>query len=138
MKLSPSSEIILKPTKSKVYFRLISILYFLTVALIVYSSLFSLIKLALIAVLSVYMIPEFINKNPSNFIIEMIYRNKEWYITTKNGITEDCDELRIIIHNTLFQLIQISILDKRKLFILFNDQISEHQLRQLHHISSNE
>ncbi|KTD50986.1 Uncharacterised protein [Legionella quateirensis] len=137
MKLSLLSEIILKPAKSKVYFRLILVLYLLTVALISYSSVFILIKLVLITALTVCMRLEFKNQNPCFFIDEMSYRNKQWFVTMRNGSTQDCDNLRIIVHNTVFHLLQLCTPDKKKLLVLFNDQLSDHQVRQLHLLSSN-
>ncbi|WP_203162714.1 hypothetical protein [Legionella bononiensis] len=80
---------------------------------------------------------EFKNQNPCHFIDEMSYRNKQWFVAMRNGATHDCDDLRIIVHNTIFHLIQLSILDKKKLLVLFNDQIPDNQVRQLHLISSN-
>ena len=137
MKLSLLSEITLKPAKSKVYFRLILVLYLLTVALISYSSVFIGLKLVLIIMITVCMRLEFKNQNPCYFIEEMSYRNKQWFVAMRNGATQDCEDLRIIVHNTLFHLIQLTMQDTQKLLVLFNDQISGHQLRQLHLLSSN-
>lgn len=38
----------------------------------------------------------------------------------------------ILIHNPLFQLIRVSDQEKRKIIILFNDQVPNDQLRLLH------
>ncbi|HEM0318198.1 TPA: lpg1578 family Dot/Icm T4SS effector, partial [Legionella pneumophila] len=49
-----------------------------------------------------------------------------------DGTTHHYDKLKILIHNTLFQVIQLSSDKKNQMLILFNDQIPTDQLRLLH------
>ncbi|MCL9685571.1 hypothetical protein [Legionella maioricensis] len=49
-----------------------------------------------------------------------------------NDMTIHYDEARILIHNPLFQLIELSFLKRKKLVLLFNDQLTITQLRLLH------
>ena len=49
-----------------------------------------------------------------------------------NGSMQHYDEAHIRIHNILFQLIELSHSNRKKLLILFNDQIPKTELRLLH------
>lgn len=130
------SEITLNPRKSRVYFRVIVVVYLFTVALIACSSVFNPVKMVLIALVTVFIWPELRNQNPCYFISEMAYRNKKWQLTCNNGTVQEWEQLTILFNNPVFQLIRMTINNQTKLITLFNDQISEVQLRQLHLLSS--
>lgn len=87
--------------------------------------------------LSLYISADLLHQKPCSTITEINYRNKEWRLITKEGESLHCEEAKIIIHNTLFQLIQFSMFKKNKLLILFNDQIPDEQLRQIHLLITN-
>lgn len=60
------------------------------------------------------------------------HQSNQWSIIDNEGIELFYNELVILIHNPLFQLLKLSINKKNKLVILFNDQLPNHQLRLLH------
>ncbi|USQ12614.1 hypothetical protein J2N86_07765 [Legionella lytica] len=49
-----------------------------------------------------------------------------------NNEQQDYQDAQVLLHNVLFQLIQFTDLTQKKHVILFMDQISENQFRQLH------
>lgn len=126
-----SSEIILKPGKSRVYFRLLTVIYLFTLLLLLYSSLHSAIKIVLVFFFSRQLWLESFERTPCPHLEELIYRNNQWIFVTKNDENENYDALKIIVQNPLFQLIQCSVSEKNKLIVLSNDQIPNQQLRLL-------
>jgi len=130
--LSPLSEILIKPEKSRTYFRLILILYLFTYFLIIKSSLYILIKLILIIAITVQMRTQLKLQNPCSSIKELNFGNNKWTIIDQKNRCQSFDSAQILIHNHLFQLVKLTNQNKRKLLILFNDQLPTQQLRFLH------
>lgn len=127
-----SSEIIIKPGKSKVYLRFIIVLYFFSIALICYSSIYCIIKLTLTLIILTQFWSDFNHQSPCSAIQEIRGDRQKWIVLMNNGSNLLYDDASILIHNTLFQLIELSNLKTRKLLVLFNDQIPVRQLRLLH------
>jgi len=127
-----SSEIIIKPGKSRVYLRFVLVLYFFSIALICYSSIYLVIKLTFTFIILIKLYFDFTHQSPCPTILEIREGKQKWILLMNNGSSFDYDEASILIHNTLFQLIELSCLKKKKLLILFNDQIPIRQLRLLH------
>lgn len=100
--------------------------------LLFYSSLPLVVQAVLILFLGRQLWHEYFHQNPCSGIAELIYQNKQWTLIYGNGQRVPCDEIKIVIQNNLFQLIQCSSPQKNKLIILFNDQIPDDQLRLLH------
>ncbi len=90
------------------------------------------IKIVLILFLGWQLWIEYRHQNPCSAVAEFIYRNNQWFLIANNGESEICNDIKIVIHNTLFQLIHCSMPKKNKILILFNDQIPDHQLALLH------
>ncbi|AMP89774.1 TPA: hypothetical protein F7Z80_02000 [Legionella pneumophila] len=133
LKLYHSSETVINPGKSKVYLRLITILYLCTIALILYSSLPVLIEGALTFLIIIQFKNDVTNQSVCQRIKEIKYlQNHTWLLETIDGTVHHYDELRILVHNMLFQVIRLSSDKKNQLLILFNDQIPSYQLRLLH------
>ncbi|HAT8179175.1 TPA: hypothetical protein JA361_06790 [Legionella pneumophila] len=133
LKLYHSSETAINPGKSKVYLRLIVILYLCTIALVLYSSLPVLIESALIFLIIIQFKNDVTNQSVCHRIKEIKYmQNHTWSLEMIDGTAYHYDKLKILIHNMLFQVIQLSSDKKNQLLILFNDQIPSYQLRLLH------
>lgn len=76
---------------------------------------------------------DIINQSACYKIREIQYRqNNKWLLKAVDGTTYNYDELKILIHNLLFQVMKFSSGKKNQLLILFNDQIPSYQLRLLH------
>jgi hypothetical protein len=132
LKLLPSSELIIKPGKSRIYFRLILILYLLTSILIIHSSLYFWIKFILFAFILIQLRLDYISQAPRTELKELKYQKKQWILVFKNEETQSYEQAQILIHNMFFQLIKLSSPNINKLLILFNDQIPTIQMRLLH------
>lgn len=78
------------------------------------------------------MYTDYNQKNPCFKVQEFRLQNSIWQLEFKNGQVIDYDEMDILIHNVLFQLIQLTHTKKNTHLILFNDQIPKEQLRILH------
>ena len=144
MKLSPLSEIIIKPIKSPTYLRLIMVLYVLTGCLILYYSLYEFVKILLFIFLSLRLISDCIHQQPTPEILELHCYNGIWLLLTADSNELRYKKMNILIYNSFFQCIQFSHLEKpdekfffkkNQFIILFNDQIPESQLRHLHLLS---
>lgn len=127
-----SSELIVELGTSKIYCRLALVSYLFSIALIIHSSLFLLIKLLLITVILIQYGSDCVIKKPYAKINALGYSLKKWIVIMNNEQQLNYDEATILIHNILFQLIKLSSGNKNKLLILFNDQIPNEQLRLLH------
>lgn len=133
LKLYHSLETVIKPGKSKVYLRLIAILYLCTIGLILYSSLPVLIEGVLIFLIVIQFKNDVTYQSVCQKVKEIkCLQNHTWSLETIDGTTHHYDELKILIHNMLFQVIQLSSDKKNQMLILFNDQIPTDQLRLLH------
>lgn len=128
----PLSEIIIKPGKSKSYLRLILFIYFLTVGLVIYSAVYLLVKLILIFFIIMSLKFDWINKSPDNGIQAIQFIGNEWILSLNNGKDQRYNEVQILIHNILFQLLQFTHSKKKRFIILFHDQVPKSQLRILH------
>lgn len=67
-----------------------------------------------------------------NGIKEIQFRTNKWILILNNNESQDYQEAQVLLHNVLFQLIQFTHLKQKKYVVLFIDQISENQFRQLH------
>ena len=176
-----SSETVIKPGRSQVYLRLIWVLYLITVFLIFYSPTYVLIKLVFL-MLSCYWLAYYLKMMPTDDIIELRLTVSQWVLIARDGQLIQYEQGGVLIHNPLFQLIQLtkdqpyektpplnprgedrgaydkyprpydgprgqatgtrknliksSKDGKKKLLVLFNDQVTPDQLRLLHVYSS--
>lgn len=126
-----SLELIVNPGRSATYRRMLVIIYLLTAALIIYSSLYTLIKVCLLVFFAVQFNSYFRKAKPHPKLYEIKHVQNQWIITLNDQV-HICEEVAILIHNILFQVLQCSSSKKNKIIILFNDQLSNHQLRLLH------
>lgn len=132
MKLPYLSEIIIKPEKSITYFRFILIVSVFTLTQVLYCSMNILFKLPLCFLIMFQMIHDFREMSPCSNIYKIHWRNKQWALINRNGSIRLYPELKILIHNMIFQVIQLSDYKKNKIVIIFNDQIPISQLKILH------
>ena len=130
--MSLSSELIIKPGKSKVYLRLVILLYVLSTLLIIQSSLYLVFKLVLILLILNQLRFDWIHQSACKEIVEIKCGKNEWILVLDDGSTIQYATVHIIIHNILFQVIEFTPSKRKKWLILFNDQIPKTQLRLLH------
>lgn len=126
------SEIVIKPGDSKLYLRLVLILYFLTILLVIFTSLFWMIKLILTGIIAVLLRIDWTNRRPDNGVKEIRFVAGKWLLYLNNDKKLHYKEAQILIHNPLFQLIQFTHLKHKRLIVLFHDQIPDEQWRILH------
>lgn len=104
----------------------------LTTGLIFYSALYLAVKFILLGFIFAVVRSDWLNKKPRNGIKEIQFRTNKWILLLNNDESQDYQEAQVLLHNVLFQLIQFTDLTQKKHVILFIDQISENQFRQLH------
>lgn len=124
------------------------VLIFFSLVALSQSSLFWGVKLFLAGCCLLLGMNTYQNKKPYPKLHAIQYAQQHWTFLLKNtdessgdNIKVSCEtmhdevlysEIKILIHNMLFQLIQFSNSDKKKIFILFNDQLDARELRLLH------
>lgn len=96
------------------------------------SSLNIYVKAILISLILCQFYKDLIYQSPCTTIKELKLTSNEWILKMQNGSMQHYDKSRILIHNVLFQLIQLSTPQKNKILILFNDQVPSEQLRIIH------
>jgi len=133
----PSLELIVNPGRSKIWRRLLIIIYLLTAAFVFYSSFCLPIKLALLIFIAVHFKGYWYQQKPYPELYEIKLTQQQWIITMDDGHRYEYNDAVILIHNMLFQVLKFSTSKKNKILILFNDQLSKHQLRLLHLKTSN-
>lgn len=131
-KLSVSSEITIKPEKSKIYLRFVLVIYILSISLLSYSSLYLVIKCSLIFLILIQLRFDLIHQSPCSTLQQIRCGTNEWILVMNNDSTKHYDGASVLIHNMLFQLIELSHSNKKKFILLFNDQLTGSQLRLLH------
>lgn len=72
------------------------------------------------------------NKKPTNAPTEISFINGEWVLLMNKGSKQSYTEARILLHNELFQLLQLTNAHQKRIIVLFQDQVSTNQLRLLH------
>lgn len=130
--MSLLSEIIIEPGTSKVYLRLILVVYLITATLILYSSIYLSIKLILLGLIFILLNFDWVNQCPCSSIKKIQFIGNKWIVEMRDGKEESYTQAIILIHNPLFQLIEFVNPRQKKQIVLFLDQITNHQLRQLH------
>ncbi|WP_058534989.1 hypothetical protein [Legionella saoudiensis] len=130
--MSHLSEINIKLGASEIYFRLLLVVTLLTAGLIFYSGLYLAIKLILLGFLLKALRVDWLNKKTRNGIKEIQFRTNKWILVLSNNQSQEYQHAQVLVHNVLFQLIQFTHIKQKKYVVLFIDQISENQLRQLH------
>lgn len=130
--MSQLSEINIKLGASEIYFRLVLVVCFLTTGLIFYSAVHLVVKLILLGFIVAVLRLDWLHKKPRNGVKEIQFRANKWILVLNNNESQDYLEAQILLHNVLFHLIQFTHLKQKRHVILFIDQISEHQFRQLH------
>ena len=113
------------------YWRLVLVAYILTIALVIYSYVFFSIKVIIISVLSMLLCFEWNNKKKANRIREIQFIGSAWRIMTDSDTLQLYNEAHILISNPLFQLIQFINIKQKKVVVLFQDQLTERELRLL-------
>ncbi len=127
-----SSKIILELGESKLYLRFILVIYLFSLLLVIYSSLYLLVKLGLIYVIATSLKYDWQNKKPRNKIKKIEFIDKQWILSSNNEVKQHFLEAKILIHNVLFQLIQFANNQEKKQIVLFQDQLTSNELRLLH------
>ncbi|WP_407658988.1 hypothetical protein [Legionella lytica] len=100
--------------------------------MIFYSALYFSVKLILTGFILAMLRLDWLHKQPRNGIKEIQFRANKWTLILNNNEQQDYQDAQVLLHNVLFQLIQFTDLTQKKHVILFMDQISENQFRQLH------
>lgn len=131
-KLSPLSEIVIEPGKSKTYFRLILVAYLITAILIFYSSIALFIKLILLGFVFILLKIDWTNQSPCSSVKKIQFMNNAWVLEADPDNKVTYNQAVILIHNPLFQLIEFTNPSQKKRIVLFLDQITNYQLRLLH------
>ncbi|PWY55317.1 hypothetical protein DGG96_12680 [Legionella qingyii] len=130
--MSLLSEIIIEPGKSKIYLRLILVVYLITTILILFSSIYLLIKLILLGLIFVLLYIDWVNQSPWSSIKKIQFIGNKWILEMQKGNKESYTQAVVLIHNPFFQLIEFVNSKQKKRIVLFLDQITNHQLRLLH------
>lgn len=127
--MSELSEILIEPGQSKTYFRLTLVLYLITTALIVYSSLCLVIKLCVIGFILFLWRKDSITQSPCSTLKKIQFIGNKWVLETQGGKQQHYAKAAILMDTLLFQLIEFSNQRQKKHIVLFYDQLSLHQVR---------
>jgi hypothetical protein len=132
LKLLSLSELIVNLGPSKIYYRLVSVLYSLTLVLLLDSSAYWIFKaLGVLLILALYK-KDREHKRPFIELQSIQFKCSNWSLCLKNGTEDSYEQLTILLHNPLFQCIKLAAPKKNKLIILFNDQLTSDQWRFIH------
>ena len=107
-------------------------LYLATILLLYLSSIYLVIKIFSFCLILIQLKMDFHHQSACSSIKEIRWNNSGWHLVAQNGTILQYDEASILIHNALFQLIELSRRETKKIIILFNDQIPTSQLRFIH------
>lgn len=72
------------------------------------------------------------HKKPHSGLSTIKYNQNQWVLVMTNGSEQRYEALHILIHNPLFQLTKYVTPQKNKFLILFNDQVTQDELRLIH------
>ncbi len=75
---------------------------------------------------------DWLSKSTYLAVKEIQLSQNQWTLRMTDKSYQQFDKAKILIHNEIFQLIQLSNLEKNKIVVLFNDQMPFHQLQLLH------
>lgn len=132
LKLSLSSEIKITLGKSNCYLRVISVLYLFTAWVMIHSSWPLLLTILFLCAGIMQFYSDLIYRSACKTIKEIRSQNGKWLLVSPDQNEQLFDEAKILIYNPFFQLISFTTKTNKKLIVLFNDQVSPHELRLLH------
>ncbi len=75
---------------------------------------------------------DWINRKPCVEIKKIQFIDNQWVLEFHDGKRENYLQAIILINNFLFSLIQLTSMRRKKLIILFHDQLTAKQLRFLY------
>lgn len=132
LKLSRLSEIVIKPSTSTIYVRLLFVIDTMVFILVTQTSMAWLAKLLITLFLMTHFQRGLKQGRCGVEISEIRLKGKAGIeLLTPYGI-EPYDRASILISNSLFQLVLLISVTKNTHLILFNDQVSDEHLRLLH------
>lgn len=131
-KLSILSEITIEPGESKVYSRLLLVAYLLSIVLVMCSSFYLLIKFILIGLISYLLKNDWLNKQSEHAIEKIQFIANTWVLVSRNGKKHRYAKAQVLLNNTLFQLIEFTESQHKRVVVLFHDQVPSEQSRLLH------
>ena len=124
--MSILSEITIEPGRVQIYSRLVLAAYLISILLVMCSSLHLLIKFMLIGLIAYLLKSDWLSKHASEHAIEKIkYIANAWILVLRNGKRQRYEKAKILINNTLFQLLEFTDSKHKRLVVLFHDQVSE-------------
>ena len=130
--MSILSEITIEPGESKIYSRLVLAAYLISIVLVMCSSLYLFIKFVLIGLIAYLLKYDWLSKHSEHAIEKIQFIANAWVLMMRNGKKQRYDKAQVIINNTLFQLIEFTDSQNKRLVVLFHDQVSSDQSRLLH------
>ncbi len=75
---------------------------------------------------------DWINRNPCMEIKKIQFIDDQWVLEFHDGKKENYPQATTLINNFLFSLIQLTNIRRKKLIVLFHDQLTANQLRSLY------
>lgn len=91
-------------------------------------SIYLVIKIVLFCLLLIQLKKDYEHQSPCSSIQEIRWNDAGCYLVNQNGVMHHYEEASVLIHNVLFQLIELTHKKTKKIIILFNDQIPQSQL----------
>lgn len=126
------SKCIIELNESRNYWRLTSLIYGFTTYIIINCQLNGFIKSVFLLYLLVSF--SFIYRKPLPYkdLYQLFFLKDEWRLISQSGQVLNYQKHRIILNFGLFFLLELKHETKRKVLVIFSDQLSEDHYRLLH------
>ncbi|VEG89979.1 hypothetical protein [Legionella spiritensis] len=122
---------IVRLAESKFYMRLIILIYTFALSVVLTSGLPIAIKITLLLFLLFSVIHVYHTPHYTSGMRTLIYKKTGWQLINEQDVADNFNHYRIIIDAGLFLLVEFSTARKRRVFIIFSDQISSDEHRFL-------
>lgn len=134
VRLSTSSDKVIQLTPSKIYLRVLGVLYALTLYLLYILDTYLVFKITLFFLVNLIWIMYLY----SNQITSLGFSQNKWFVINQNGVCCSFENAELILSNEIFLLIRLSNSTSSKIYILFIDQLAKADLLNLSRLLSKE
>ena len=116
--------------QSAYYARLILVIYVSTFTVLIYSSVIFQLKILVFILLAIHLVRIINNPNPYPNYLALTYKDDAWLLATSKKLLI-YEKGRVLIDTGLFFILELRSANRRKLIVIFVDQLNINNYRSL-------
>lgn len=125
------SDCTIRFAKSSSYFRLLLVLYTISSVLLYNSICPHWLQIGIVFYFLVHLAQIRTNPSPHPHYLGLHYRQDHWILEDKQGRELPFEKIKVLLNAGLFYLLELKMEKKRKVLVIFSDQLSKQEFRIL-------